>query len=59
MRKKYKCRTCNPGVLYYRNNEETIWMSEESFEKGIQKFKCPKCEGTAELDYNVTRGIFS
>ena len=58
VRKRYKCRKCNPGRMYYRKDENTAWMDEVSFKKGIQKFKCAKCGSTTELDYNVTRGIF-
>ena len=58
MRERYKCRTCNPKASYYRRDENTVWMDQVSFKNGIQKFKCPQCGGTAELDYNVTRGIF-
>ena len=57
MRKRYKCRKCNPGRMYYRNDENTVWMEEVSFENRIQKFEC-ECGNTTELDYNVTRGIF-
>ena len=52
------CYTCSPRLKRDRNKENTVYMKETSNKEGIQKFKCPKCGDTRELDYGLLRGIF-